>query len=222
MILSYELHFFNRSSLRQDVDKTIYGAFVDIDLNHEKISLRSLVCCREREREIALFISVKTIFSWKPRVLLETFSFKTDWKIILKGLVTSEDVILFNGLDSIAKQTFYTQILDSFLCRLTILLLRVLGGKGRLALLPGFIQSWLLIQKHTFMHLTVEIRLWISQHLVLGAWRMLRWFLPIEGGSPTGHLNYEESSTLGLFTTIWCIIFLFLVPFVLPIISVFL
>ncbi|CBI20652.3 unnamed protein product, partial [Vitis vinifera] len=33
----------SRSSLRQDVDKTIYGAFVDIDLNHEQISLRSLI-----------------------------------------------------------------------------------------------------------------------------------------------------------------------------------
>lgn len=33
-----------RSSLRKEVDKTTFGAFVDIDPHLEKISLRSLVC----------------------------------------------------------------------------------------------------------------------------------------------------------------------------------
>jgi hypothetical protein len=33
----------NRSALRDEVDKTTYGAFIDIDPQRENISLRSLV-----------------------------------------------------------------------------------------------------------------------------------------------------------------------------------
>ncbi|KAF6157163.1 hypothetical protein GIB67_041624 [Kingdonia uniflora] len=33
----------HRSSLRQDLDKTTYGAFVDVDPSHEKLSLRTLI-----------------------------------------------------------------------------------------------------------------------------------------------------------------------------------
>lgn len=33
----------SRSSLKEDLDKTTYGAFVDIDPHHGKVSLRSLV-----------------------------------------------------------------------------------------------------------------------------------------------------------------------------------